>query len=64
LQQVTVREETYVQMVNHTISKLAGLPAGMRIVTYHGFGGEMPPNVVQEAAEIVGTGVLQLWPTV
>ena len=64
LQHVTVREETYVQLVSQTISKLAGLPAGTRIVTYHGFGGEMPPNVVQEAAEIVGPGVLQLWRTV
>ena len=64
LHHITVREDTYVQLVNLTIFKLGELPAGIRIVTYHGFGGEMPPNIIQESSEIIGTGVLQLWLTV
>jgi SAM-dependent methyltransferase len=64
LTNVPVPEEIFVELVKKTTMKMAGLPVGMRIVTYHGFGAEMPPNVIQEAAEIVGPGVLQLWRTV
>ena len=64
LSNVPVPEEVFVELVKKTTMKLAGLPAGVRIVTYHGFGAEMPPNVIQEVAEIVGPGVLQLWRTV
>lgn len=36
-------------------------PIGARVVTYHGFGGNMPRGYVNEHYEPVGSDALQLW---
>ncbi len=36
-------------------------PLGQRVVTYHGFGGELPRGYIEEHCEGVGTDVLELW---
>ena len=36
-------------------------PVGQRVVTLHGFGGEMPQGYVEEHCEPVGNDLLQLW---
>lgn len=56
-----VREEDFIHLVERASAKLAALPQGIRVVTYHGFGGQMPENLVEQRAEIVGPGILQLW---
>jgi predicted RNA methylase len=40
---------------------LAALPAGTRVVTLHGFGGELPAGFARLTCEPVGGGVLALW---
>jgi ubiquinone/menaquinone biosynthesis C-methylase UbiE len=54
-------EGAFVATIQRVTAKLSALPSGRRIVTYHGFGGQMPPGFVQELAEVIGPGVLQLW---
>jgi hypothetical protein len=46
--------------VARTAQQLAALPAGARVVTFHGFGGELPPGFVRTAVEQVGAGELVL----
>jgi SAM-dependent methyltransferase len=46
-----------VARVEHRLSELA---TGTRVVTFHGFGGEMPPGFVRTASE-PGDGELALW---
>lgn len=41
--------------------RLAALRAGTRIVTYHGFGGDMPDGFELLGREAAGTDELQLW---
>ncbi len=41
--------------------RLAGLRPGTRVVTYHGFGGDMPGGWERSAREAVGTDELALW---
>ncbi len=36
-------------------------PNGQRVVTYHGFGGELPRGYVEVHREPIGTDLLQLW---
>jgi SAM-dependent methyltransferase len=40
---------------------LRGARLGTRVVTYHGFGGEMPPEYRRERRERHHTGYLELW---
>jgi hypothetical protein len=40
---------------------LADLPSETRVVTYHGFGGDMPAGYVLASMEVVGTGQLAMW---
>jgi len=40
---------------------LAQLASGTRVVTYHGFGGEMPDSYSLAAMEHIGSGPLALW---
>jgi SAM-dependent methyltransferase len=40
--------------------RLSRLAAGTRVVTFHGFGGKMPPGFVRAASE-AGDGALALW---
>ncbi|MCX5744734.1 MAG: hypothetical protein NT062_19780 [Proteobacteria bacterium] len=47
--------------IARTEAQLAALPIGTRVVTYNGFGGEMPDGYVATEAEPVGEGRLVLW---
>lgn len=54
-------EAEFMATIGRVSAKLAAMPSGTRVVTYHGYGGQMPPCYREEAAEVVGPGVLQLW---
>ncbi len=54
-------EEEFIRVIARVTAKLAGLKAGTRVVTFHGFGGTMPEGFVTREAEVIGPGVLQLW---
>lgn len=54
-------EDDFIDLVRRTEAKLAALPSGTRVVTYHGFGGTMPEGLIERHAEVVGPGVLQVW---
>jgi hypothetical protein len=47
--------------LDRVTAALSDQPSGMRVVTYHGFGGEMPPGYSLMAAEQIGSGQLALW---
>jgi len=51
----------YVDEIERVEMKLAGLRSGMRVVTYHGFGGEMPAGFALLSSELIGIGMLDLW---
>ncbi|MBL0215168.1 MAG: methyltransferase domain-containing protein [Myxococcales bacterium] len=51
----------YVGEVAGAEAKLASLRPGARVVTYHGFGGEMPSSFARLSSEQVGVGSLDLW---
>ncbi len=51
----------FVEEIAQTEQRLAELPTGMRVVTYHGFGGDMPTSYVLEATEAIGSDQLALW---
>lgn len=40
---------------------LAGAKVGTRVVTYHGFGGDMPPTYTLQLTEKIRTDRLELW---
>lgn len=42
-------------------SALSRAALGQRVVTYHGFGGELPRGYIEERCEPMGTDFLQLW---
>jgi predicted RNA methylase len=42
-------------------ARLAASPRGTRVVTYHGFGGDMPATYRRVYIEECGTDVLELW---
>jgi predicted RNA methylase len=42
-------------------ARLAALVAGTRVVTFHGFGGEMPASFALAFSETIGEGQLALW---
>jgi SAM-dependent methyltransferase len=44
-----------------TIRKLARLPIGVAVATYHGFGGLMPKSYSRAHQENAGTDLLDLW---
>ena len=52
------RFERYVEIVR---SKLRIARPGTKVVTYHGFGGEMPANFECVKKELAGTHALELW---
>jgi predicted RNA methylase len=41
--------------------KLARLPVGVRVATFHGFGGRIPPSYELVAQRLVRGGVLRFW---
>jgi predicted RNA methylase len=51
----------FADQVAHAEDRLAGLSAGSRVVTFHGFGGEMPSCFSLAFTEEIGEGELALW---
>ena len=49
------------EQVERAEQRLAEMPAGTRVVTYHGFGGEMPDGYTLASREPMGTDYLALW---
>lgn len=47
--------------VERTLERLAGLPDGTRVVTFHGIGGPLPKSYQLLARELAGGGVLEAW---
>ena len=47
--------------VARTEERLAALSTGTRVVTFHGFGGEMPSSFALTFMEAIGDGELALW---
>lgn len=47
--------------VAHAEERLSALSAGTRVVTFHGFGGEMPSGFSLAFSETIGEGQLALW---
>lgn len=51
----------FADQVAHAEERLSGLSAGSRVVTFHGFGGEMPSCFALAFTEAIGEGQLALW---
>ena len=47
--------------VRAVFDKLRDTRRGARVVTYHGFGGEMPPEYSLQVRQLIGTDALELW---
>ena len=58
---VELSQDRYQKYVTMTESKLRNMPPGTRVVTYHGFGGELVPAYRLAREERFRTGTLQLW---
>lgn len=54
-------ELEFTTQVSATMERLAKLRAKTRIVTYHGFGGEMPEGYELTSRTAAGSGFLNLW---
>ncbi len=55
------RRDRYVTEVEYTQRQLAAAPRGTRVVTYFGFGGDMPSGYVLRCREPMREGELELW---
>jgi len=51
----------FADQVAYTEERLAQLSTGTRVVTFHGFGGEMPSSFALTYTEAIGDGELALW---
>ena len=51
----------FAEQVARTEARLAELSPGTRVVTFHGFGGEVPPGFALAALEEIEGGELALW---
>ena len=58
---VKLSDERFIADIEHAERLLAGARIGTRVVTYHGFGGEMPPGYCRALRERCHTGHLELW---
>lgn len=58
---VPLRPEYFYRYVEIVQQKLMDLPMGTRVVTYHGFGGEMPYGYRMAANREIGSDFLQYW---
>jgi 16S rRNA A1518/A1519 N6-dimethyltransferase RsmA/KsgA/DIM1 with predicted DNA glycosylase/AP lyase activity len=58
---IVTDSEQFQRCVEHTQAQLAAAPAGTRVVTYYGFGGDMPAGYEQRVVEEHGNGTLELW---
>lgn len=51
----------FAEQVARAERRLSALPAGTRVVTFHGFGGAVPPSFALRSTEMFGGGGLALW---
>lgn len=58
---IAVGAAVFDALVARTQRRLATLPDGMRVVTFHGLGGELPPAYRLVAKEEIADGKLELW---
>ncbi len=58
---IEVGQERYVRLVRFVQLKLIHLNVGTRVVTFHGFGGEMPPTYNRVIQERWGEDYLNCW---
>jgi SAM-dependent methyltransferase len=58
---VELCHERFIADVERAVSLLTCAAVGTRVVTYHGFGGEMPPTYRRMRRERRQTGYLELW---
>lgn len=58
---VELNEERYLETVRWVQMQLHLLPVGTRVVTYHGFGGEMPPTYDLKLEEQGDGDFIRLW---
>lgn len=58
---VPLSQELYRTYISATINKLALMPRGTRVATYHGFGGAFPASYAREHAEWCHRGPLEFW---
>ncbi len=58
---VSLRQENFDIYVEAVEEKLSDLPVGTRVVTYHGFGGEIPDGYRLETKRKIGTDFLKCW---
>jgi hypothetical protein len=56
-----VRYATIQATLRRIEQRLAATPPGTRVVTFHGFGGQLPASFARIAREPVGDGALELW---
>ncbi len=56
-----VRWSMLTDQIARTEAHLADLSVGTRVVTYEGFGGDMPDGYLLTHAEMIGNGQLALW---
>jgi len=47
--------------VSRAEDRLSEMPPGSRVVTYHGFGGQMPSSYQRASSEQIGSDQLDLW---
>jgi SAM-dependent methyltransferase len=58
---IELAPEHYRQYIGVTCAKLSAASAGTRVVTYNGFGGEMPAGYRLLLRETAGTDFLEVW---
>ena len=54
-------DRAYLELIGWVERQFQALPVGTRVVTYHGFGGEMPPEYRLLVQEPGGGDFLRLW---
>lgn len=58
---VVFSEQQYIRDVDSTVRFLARAPVGTCVITYNGFGGDLPATYEQERVDLAFRGALRLW---
>ncbi len=58
---IPLAEHRFHAYVRMTYGKLMSLPPGVRVLTYHGYGGRFPPDYACVARERSGTDFVTVW---
>ena len=53
--------EEFLRQTQIVRERLKSRPRGTRVVTHHGFGGDMPAEYERSERHLVGAGILELW---